>query len=234
MSYDAPLALIAQRAIPFIIAPTGTMGANGAITLGTALPTTYANAFVYLPANAIGTGIPAGWYFTQFSSATLGVVYNNTYVSGIPNIPGILAPFVTPSVGAYTGVTTQQNAAVVAVPGNAIGPNGALRFEATWTVPNNANNKTVGVGFGGSTYFSTVLTTVVFEALKKALYNRGVANAQVGDTGTGGVGTGTGAAAPVYGSTDTTLSQNLSFTSQIATATDYLILEAFSVQVTTS
>jgi hypothetical protein len=145
-----------------------------------------------------------------------------------------LRPFVTPSVGAYTGVTAQQNAAVIPVPANAIGPNGALRFEATWTVPNNSNNKTVGAAFGGTTYFSTVLTTVVFQAIKKALYNRGVANAQVGDTGTGGAGSGTGAAAPVYASIDTTIAQNFALTSQLATATDYLILEAFSVQVTTS
>src|SRR5579859_1785192 len=93
--------------IPFIVANTGTMGNNGALTLGTALPSTYANAYVYLPANAISAGSAAGWYFCQFSSTTVGTVFNNTYSSGTPQIPAALVSFATTGPGAYTGVTTQ-------------------------------------------------------------------------------------------------------------------------------
>src|SRR6185369_17004034 len=45
--------------IPIIIAPTGTMANNGAVTLGTALGTTYANCYLVVPAGAIAAGVPA-------------------------------------------------------------------------------------------------------------------------------------------------------------------------------
>lgn len=75
--------ILAQCNVPIGIAPTGTMAANGAITLGTALNTTYSGGlWLYLPAGAAYAGSLAGFYWTVMSSTTLGTVYNNTYTPG--------------------------------------------------------------------------------------------------------------------------------------------------------
>lgn len=219
---------IVASAIPFVIAPTGTMANNGAITLGTALPTTYANCYLYLPASAIFAGSTAGWYYTQMSSTTAGTVFNNTYTTGIPTIPGGTA-FVTTGPGAYTGVITQQTMQSLPVAGNLLGPNGVLVYEVTWTYPNNANTKTLGVGFG-STYYSFGQTTTNSVALKKSIRNRGVTNVQVADTGTGAAGSGSGASNPVYGSTDTSAQQFFNLTGQLAVATDFIVSEYIMIE----
>lgn len=142
MSFLQQTNKLIASAIPFIIAPTGSMANNGAITLGTALPNTYANAYVYLPANAIAAGSIAGWYFTQFSSSTVGTVTNNPYTSGtLPSIPQAIVPFSTTGPGAYTGSTSSQIGPSFPLDPNTIGPNGVLRMTHFWTIPNNANNK---------------------------------------------------------------------------------------------
>jgi hypothetical protein len=223
--------VFSRSGIPFIIAPTGTMANNGAITLGTALPTTYANAYIYLPAGALFTGSAAGWYFCKFSSTTVGQVFNNTYVSGLPSIPQNPTAFLTTGPGAYTGVTTQQTAVSVALPANSLGVNGGGRIEATWSYPNNANNKTIIASFGGFAYLSTTSTTSAAAAMKKSFRNRGVSNSQVYDAGTGALAGGTGAASTGFSSIDCTQTQNFTFAMTLGTATDYLILESYCIEV---
>lgn len=52
--------VFSRTGIPFIVAPTGTMGNNGAVTMGTALPTTYSGgAWIWYPAGAVAAGTPA-------------------------------------------------------------------------------------------------------------------------------------------------------------------------------
>lgn len=222
---------IGATAIPFIIVPTGSMANNGAITLGTALAAIYPSSYVFLPAAAISAGSAAGWYYCAFSSTTVGQVFNNTYTSGMPAIPASPTAFATTGPGAYTGVTTQQNMVQISVPGNTLGPNGTLRYQANWSALNNADAKTVGVAYGSGALFSTGLASLGFGAIKKSFQNRGVTNSQVSDAGSGGFGSGTGAAAPVYTAVDSTAAQLLSFTGLLATATDYVVLESVLVEV---
>jgi hypothetical protein len=217
---------IAASAIPFIIAPTGSMAANGAITLGTALPNTYGNAFIYLPANAIQTGSAAGWYFARFSSPTVGQVFNNTYASGTPTIPATPTAFVSTGPGAYTGVTTAVTGQQVSVPGNTLGPNGVLRYGVTWSYLSNANIKTLGLSFGGTSLFSTGPTTTSANSIQRVLRNRGVTNAQVSDGATGFAGTGTSVGLPTLAAIDTTTAQTFAVTGQLAVATDYIVMDA--------
>lgn len=52
-----------QSAVPVGIAPSGTMGANGSVTLGTALSVVYSvGVFLYYPASAAYTASAAGFY----------------------------------------------------------------------------------------------------------------------------------------------------------------------------
>lgn len=221
---------IAASAIPFIIAPTGTMANNGAITLGTALPTTYANAYVFLPASAISAGSAAAWYFAQFSSATLGTVFNNTYVSGTPAIPAPVG-FVTTGPGAYTGIITLQNAVAINIPGNSMGPNGTIRYSFTMTVPNNANSKTVIAAYSSFAPSNTVTTTTATASVVRSFSNRGVTNSQVNDGGQGLLGPGLGGGPPQFAAIDSTQTQVFLLEAQLAVATDYIVLEKFLIEV---
>jgi hypothetical protein len=218
-------------AIPFVIAPTGTMANNGAITLGTALPTTYANCYINLPANAISAGSAAGWYFCQMSSATVGTVFNNTYTSGTPAIPASPTAFVTTGPGAYTGVTGTVNAQAISIPANTLGANGVLSYQANWSFPSNGNNKTASITFGGSAVLSNTQTTQATLSVKKSIQNRGATNAQFGDNGTAGTGVGTSGNSNAFLAVDTTTALTLQFASNIAVATDYMVMESFVIEV---
>jgi len=222
---------VAACAIPFIIAPTGTMANNGAITLGTALPTTYANCYINLPANAIQAGSSAGWYFCQMSSATVGTVFNNTYSSGQPTIPSSPTAFTSTGPGAYTGVTSAQIGPQITVPGGLLGANGVLRISDQWAVNSTAGTKTLALGFSGTSIKSFTLTTSNGYRSINTLYNRGVQTAQIGDqfgltTGGSGVITGTNE----YYAVDFSTAKTFQMTGTLATATDFLVMEAFLLE----
>jgi len=206
--------------IPFILAPTGSMANNGALTLGTALPTTYANAYVYLPANAIAAGSAAGWYFAQFSSTTVGTVYNNTYTSGLPAIPAVLVPFVTTGPGAYTGVTTQVTGLSMPVDANALGPNGWIYVMFGGAVAITAGVKTFSVTLGGATLYTNTATTATSLSSRVEIALRGN-NAAVGMAGVNVY------AAPAM---QTTPPPNLAMTLQLAAATDFMVIEGVFAQ----
>lgn len=135
------------------------MANNGAYTSGTALPTTYQNAYCYFAANQIFSGSAAGWYFTQFTSSTVGTVYNNTYSGGQPGIPQTLVPFASTGPGSITGDTTLQNGPQITVDPGTLGPNGFIRVTHLWAMNNSANNKTLQVLFNGTPVYNQSLTT---------------------------------------------------------------------------
>ncbi len=88
--------------VPVYVPSSGSIANNGALTLTTALPLIYPNVYLYFPANAIAAGSAAGKYYCQMSSTTVGVIFNNTYVSGTPVVPTSPTAFVTTGPGAYT------------------------------------------------------------------------------------------------------------------------------------
>jgi hypothetical protein len=229
----AVLGKFAACAIPFIIAPTGSMANNGAITLGTSLPTTYANAYIYLPANAIQTGSSAGWYFCQMSSATVGTVFNNTYTPGLPTIPANPTAFASTGPGAYTGVTTAVTGPQITIPAGALGPNGALRINHLWAAPANTDTKTISLSVGGSILWSATLNTAV-QAAAAALnhvWNRGAQNSNVSVNSSGASGLGISAFANNYTSINFGAAQTISLGGQLATATDFIVMESFLVEL---
>lgn len=221
--------VIARSAIPFVIAPTGTMANNGAITLGTALATTYANCYLNLPLNAIQAGSAAGWYFAQMTSATVGTVFNNPYSSGLPTIPATV-PFVTTGPGAYTGVITAVSGPQITVPGGSIGPNGVLRIFTLASYANNANGKTLSVTFGGATVTSTVNGSVAETHTLSMVYNRGSVASQVFPSAGSSAGLGTASATPTYATINTAAAQIVGFNGTLTTATDYLTIEGFLIE----
>jgi hypothetical protein len=128
--------LLARNPIPLAIAPTftGTLVA-GEIELGTALPLAVPNLFIYFDADALETGNAAGFYYCVMTSATEGVVYNNTYTPAagvVPEIPTTLVPFDDPIVGG-AGHTDPVIVHYTTVPANILGSRGVLSLGGTFS-----------------------------------------------------------------------------------------------------
>ena len=128
-----------QTAVPFALLPgdggtnglTFTGGGGGAFTLSVAplaglfSGLSGSGSYVYLPANAGGSGCAAGWYYCVFSSDTAGTIYNDQYAGGQPAIVGSPTTF----AGSPSGRITQTTSEVVALSGVnllTVGANGSI------------------------------------------------------------------------------------------------------------
>jgi hypothetical protein len=177
---------------------------------------TYDGYQVYFPGSA---SIPAGWYsgFTR-TSATQYTFTRATATVASESVNGGLA------------YTTDTTVATVSVPANSMGANGALRVHTTWGMNNNANTKNVNVKFDGSAIMGFGFASITAFSDLRYLRNRGVTNKQVGHpSGQGSLSSGT--MTPVYLAVDTTAAKNITFTMSPATASDYVVLEGYSIEV---
>lgn len=228
--------ILAQDAIPVILAPNGTVATNGTITLGTALPTIYANAWVRLPAGAVVGGL-AGLYFATFSSATVGVI-TTTFVDAATAFTPYIPASTTVAVGSNAAYTQTTAADItlcnVTVPGGLMGANGGLRHSEYFSQPNNANTKTPKLFLGATSILSVPLTASASIRASNTIRNRGTQSSQMyGNIGTTLAyvdGTSTSGAV-VQSAINTAIDQALTFTGQLAVATDYIVLEGFTVEV---
>ena len=222
--------VLALSAIPFISPSSGNMGNNGAVTALTALPTTYANAYVWFTANQIAVGVAAGWYFAQFSTTQACTVFNNTYTSGKPTIPASPTAFVTTGPGAFTGDTAEEFGPTITVPAGAMGANGAMGARSLWGAsPSNANAKTPRLRFSGQAGTITQATSLASQLsanFDTYFQNRGVQNAQI-FAPSSVVGPGINGNNNQYGSIDTSVATTLVLSMQKAVATDNMVLESF-------
>lgn len=222
-----------QSGIPFILSSSGSVGNNCAITGLTAMQTTYASAYIWMPASAVASGVAAGWYYYVASSATAGTCYSNTYTSGQPEIPASPTAFSTTGPGAFTQTTgTQIIGPTVSVPAGSMGVNGELTFDGDATVPATANTKIVNYTFGGASHgvsaFNTNATSAFGWLLR--IRNRGVATAQMVNAPNNNGEPGSGTSGPNFIAINTSSAQNLSYNLQLSVATDYIVLESYSVK----
>jgi len=130
--------VVAASNIPFLIMP-GDGGANGCSFSGTAgaftlsaaiianIGTSLAGCYAYFSAGFGGSALPAGWYWTEFSSDTAGIVYANTYASGTPLRPATGTPISVNLTGRITATTNEiVGPTDFILPANALGKNGSL------------------------------------------------------------------------------------------------------------
>jgi hypothetical protein len=234
--YDAPNVadtavtlrrVLGQQGIPCIIAPNGTIATNGTYTSGTALPLTYARAWCYFPAGAVVGGL-AGWYYVAFSSTTVGQVYTAFQATmAKPYIPAVPVAAVG-SNGAFTQTTASDIVmGSVTVPANFLGQFGAVDATFLQAHPNNAGNKITKLRFGGSAVLSTTSTTTLGMTQRKTVQNRAAALQVIHATAETGAAVAT---SPSLLTVDTTADVAMDVTGQLATATDYLVLEHLSVE----
>lgn len=189
--------LLAQGAVPIGIAPTGTMGANGAVTLGTALGGTYSAAncggiWLYYPAGAVASGSAAGFFWTVMTDTTAGTVFNTVYspVSGTyPTIPAAPTPVVDAGPGAFTGVTASVTAITYTLAGGVLGNSGSLQHKVQLRNNNSGGSKAVQMLYGGSAFAGGTNTTSLGLQLTYEMRNMGVVTKQSGPNfSTAGIG----------------------------------------------
>lgn len=228
-----PITVISSSGIPFIKAPSGTMGNNGAVSAMTALPKTYSGgAYLWLPAGAVAAGVPASatWYWFVASSTTAGTVYNSTYTSGVPRT-GSLTAFSTTGPGAFTGDTGTVTSVSVTVPANAMGPNGRLEIQAANLQNGTGGNKVYNIRLSTLQCWNITLTTHTGTTQHCSVTNRGKTNVQSASYLYGHSSGSGGTAFATDGALDTTTDLTVTFTIATAVATDYSVLENHRVVV---
>lgn len=191
----------------------------------------FANCYLYFPAGAIFSGSLAGLYFAQFQSTTVATVYNVTYTSGQPSIPTTLTAFATTGPGAFTQTTGSSIAMLTAtVLAAAMGGMGKVKITCVYQNNNSANTKTFSIRYGASQTLGTTSTANQSTSIIREVYNRGTTNSQ---TSTSNGITGTGAAAgpsQVYAK-DSGAAQDVTLQNQLATATDWVGIDSYTVEV---
>ena len=219
--------VLSQCAVPIGIAPTGTMGANGALTAGTAFNVTYTGIWLYFPAGAVSAGSAAGFYWTVMTNTTAGTVYTNTYTPGgsfaVPASPTAVSDA---GPGGYAGVTAETVSFSVTVPGGMLGVNGGLQAYLLSSNNNSGTTKVIGATFGGTALTGASPTTTLSNGLMGNGRNRGVANSQVWNPSMN-LAIGASASAITPTSIDTASPATYSVTLRHATATDIVVLEQF-------
>lgn len=242
VDYMPPLYL--QCPLPIGIAPAGTVGSNGALTItGTALAITYngPGIWLYFPANALTGSNAAGFYWTVMSSTTAGTVYNTTYTPGTNTgagswaIPSSPTAFSGTTGAAYTNATATDIVALkIAVPGNYLGKHGSITSTMVARCPSNANNKVNRVYFAGSGGVTldnnTSSGTTISYSRTAIMMNRGSTGRQVYYYSTNG-----GAHAsqtPQTAVVDTSVSQDITCTLNIANSADWLVYELARLEAT--
>jgi len=225
---------IVTGGIPVGAPSSGTMGANGALTLTTGFAFTFPNCYLYFPAGKVFTGSPAGQYFTKMASATQGIVYNVMYVNGTPAIPTTLVAVSDAGPGAYTQTTGAPLPLTnFIVPGNSMGINGQVRFRQLTSYDNSAGTKQPSCTWGGVQFFQPAAssTTLSFEWVR-TITNSGVPNLQYSESLTtvqyGGAAVNS-AVQPF--SADTSQDTPLATTVQLNTATDFFLVVNSTLEV---
>jgi hypothetical protein len=230
-------AILSQTAIPFIVPPTGgSISAAGALS-GITLNKTYGSCYMYFPANAVAASSTAGFYYVVMSSTTAGTVYLNQYTSGQPTIPASPTA-VTAGQLTYTTPTTAVIALTIPVPPNAMGANGEIEVDYVMIGTSNGDTKTATVGYGVS---GGTITTVQTSAISTAgtsdtgvlfrIRNAGVTNAQWSITTPTGDPAQAAATALTGSTIDSTVTENIVFSLQLGTASDYVAIVSHSVKL---
>lgn len=220
-----------QMGVPVAVAPTGTMGANGAVTLGTTLTATYPRLWLYLPAGAAYSGSAAGFYWTVMSSGTAGTVYNNVYTPGSSfEAPTSPTAIVDAGPGAFTGATTAIDVATVTVPAGMIGKNGSVHGSVLVFNNNSGNNKVASLKLGATSLCTLTQATNIGGRMLAEIHNAGSEAIQVANSAisAGGNAAVTG---PSTGAIDTSAATSLTISLQHSTATDVLVMASCCLEV---
>ncbi len=132
-----------------------------------------------------------------------------------------------------TGTASETSLAGVTIPANAMGANGILRINALFSYTNSVNTKTLrfrfGNGLSGTAFATSAGTTVAAIRLETQIQNRNSASSQI--AGIAGATIGGTSTANVTGTIDTTASQTLTISGQLANTGETITLESYIVEL---
>lgn len=205
------------------------MANNGAVTYGTSLGRTLATGWHLLPPGSIAAGVPAAdtWYYVQMSSATVGVVFNNTYTIGPTAAPASPTAFVTTGPGAFTGSTTLATGPAVSIGAGTMGNLGTLRSESSNSNNNSAGVKQFSVVLGATQFLNISQTTVTTAGIAVDITNQGDATHQMGDVAVNSFTPQGSAMGAIFGTENTAAALTLSIRLIKGVATDFAIIERY-------
>jgi hypothetical protein len=227
-----PNCYLSQQGLPLVLAASGTIANNGALTIGTALPAVYSSCYIYLPDSAIFTGSTAGLYYAVMSSSTAGTLYNNVYTSGNVEIPDTPVAFVSTGPGAYTQTTVSAiTLKAVTLRGGLLGTNGQIIIQNDWFATVNANAKTATTKLDSATLHTATLTSFAVFQEFFSTRNRGIKTKQLSSRNNTSIGGTSATSAYTLSSVDTTADVVLSIQVSSATATDNIVLEGGSIHL---
>lgn len=213
-------------------------GTAGAFTLSSAILTNAWNAlkgvWCYLPANFGGKTYPDGWYWAVFSSDTAGILYNNTYSSGVPARPATLTPFADNLAGWLTQTTSEITGPTgFTLRGGMIGPNGTLKIYARGT-GSITGTKTFKHYLGSSAVVNLPITTNPSHEFLLMSCNQGSESLQSNSrkSAATGVGEVSANAASEVTAIDTSLDQTYSVSLQVSSTSVCAIFLHSDVTVT--
>jgi len=227
--------ILGNGGVPVAVANSSAAGilTAGTFTLGTALPRIYPAIWLYFPANAVLNDATGGLYFCVMTSTTAGTCYqgkqgvaNGVTTAFQPTVPTTLVAVVGGNA-AYTGSTTETNLVNVAIPAGTIGNNGLVRVTVNFTTNNTAGAKTGKVYLGASQVAqSSSYTTSTGGTTMIGVRNAGALNFNSSQI-VGGTATG----AAVYTAVDTNVASFIGISGTVAVATDFTIVEGYTVEV---
>jgi hypothetical protein len=230
---------IAAIGTPFVILPgdgaavgmffTGTAGA---FTLSAAILTNAWNVlkgcWIYLPANFGGRTYPARWYWAVFSSDTAGILYTDTYASGVPIRPVSPTPFPINLNGWLTTTTAEITGPTgFNLPGSSMGPNGTLKTHLR-TVGNTTGNKTYKLYLDSAVVaFFGAMTANPHTELISSTRNQGSESLQLNSQQSSNIGVGlvtNNVQSGAYSASDTAVDKALAISLQISTTSACAVL----------
>lgn len=231
--------------IPFVL-PPGDGGSNGLLFGGTAGAFTLSTAilaglgsmlpgcYMYLTANFGGLTIPAGWYWTEWSSDTAGIVYAETYTTGLPRAPTQKTALSSNASGRLTTTTAEVTGPTgLTIAGGSLGPNGVLNAYVYQVANNSADAKSVYLYAGSEAIFQTNSTTTPIICCNTLTQNQGVLNKQSSYrtvSATSGVGgSGSTLYANNYSALDTSVSFDCSASLKLGANTSGLALISLNI-----
>lgn len=156
--HDGPISII-QGCVPIGIPSSGSVGANGALTLTTAFSSVLSPVYLFFPGGAVFSGSAAGFYYVEMSSTSIGTIYNNRYTAGKCDVPSVLTPIVAAGPGAYVQDTAAYKTSVNADITGLLGKNGDCTFRGNFINNNSGLNKIVITSFGVTTVSTLVAST---------------------------------------------------------------------------
>lgn len=157
------------------LAPSGTLTAGGALTLGTALDCVYSDGIrLYLPAGAFADAT-ARFVWCVMSSTTAGVAYES---AGGPVAVG--------SGSAYTGESAEVTVATLSLPWSAIDGGRSVEVAVSGVWSNTASAKTVKLKNGVTTCVSSATVSTGLHNSRAVLAHVGGGQVRVYNDGTTG------------------------------------------------